>query len=85
MPFRCTDGPYINNEEPSLDELLAEPMVQLLMARDGIEEATVRLLAKALLNNPARGHERGVRRGVVPQRSLDSVDRADEKDRRDRR
>jgi hypothetical protein len=85
MPFRCTDGPYINNDEPSLDELLADPMVKLLMARDGAEEATVRQLAKAALNSPARSPERGVRSGVVPQRSLDSVDRADRKDRRNRR
>jgi hypothetical protein len=85
MPFRCTDGPYTNNEEPSLDDLLADPMVKLLMARDGAEEATVRLLVKAALNSPARSPERGVRRGVVPQRSLDSVDRADGKDRRNRR
>ena len=65
MPFRCTVGPYINNEEPSLDELLADPMVKLLMARDGVEEATVRLLANAALNSPARGSERG---GHPPRR-----------------
>jgi hypothetical protein len=45
------------------------------MARDGAEEATVRVLVKAAMNSPARSPERGVRRGVVPQRSLDSVDR----------
>ena len=85
MPFRCTDGPYINNEEPSLDELLGEPMVRLLMARDGAEETTVRLLAKAALSSPAHSRELAFRRGVAPQRSLDAVDRADGKDQRNRR
>jgi hypothetical protein len=32
------------SNEPTLDELLAEPIVQLLMRRDGINEATIRRL-----------------------------------------
>ncbi len=44
MPFtRCND-PYTHNEEPSLDEILADPIVRLLMARDGVEPASVRNL-----------------------------------------
>ena len=64
MPFRCTAGAYINNEEPSLDELLADPLVKLLMARDGAEEATVRLLFKAAMSSPAQS-KRGCGPGVL--------------------
>ncbi len=43
MPFRCPDGlPFSKNEEPNLDQLLAEPMVRLLMARDRVQEAELR-------------------------------------------
>ena len=42
MPFSRASGLYTRNEEPTLDELLAEPIVRLLMARDGVEEETVR-------------------------------------------
>jgi hypothetical protein len=31
-------------DEPTLDQLLAEPMVQQLMRRDGIDDATIRHL-----------------------------------------
>jgi hypothetical protein len=42
MPFQCARGPYSKNEEPTLDELLAEPAVRLVMARDRVDEAEVR-------------------------------------------
>jgi hypothetical protein len=42
MPFRCARGAYSKNEEPTLDELLTEPAVRLLMARDRVDEAPVR-------------------------------------------
>ena len=45
MPFRCAKGPFSTNEEPNLDELLAEPMVRLVMKRDSVEEAHIRQLA----------------------------------------
>jgi hypothetical protein len=32
--------------EPTLDELLAEPSVRMLMARDGVDEALLRDIAK---------------------------------------
>ena len=46
MPFRCANGPYTGNEEPTLNDLLAEPMVRLLMARDRVDEAEVRRLTR---------------------------------------
>jgi hypothetical protein len=46
MPFRCAHGAWSKNEEPSLDELLAEPAVRMVMARDRVTEDTVRTLAR---------------------------------------
>lgn len=34
----------VNNFDPSLDEVLAEPIVRQLMRRDGVTEASVRQL-----------------------------------------
>jgi len=45
MAFRCARGAYSKNEEPTLDELLAEPTVRLVMARDRVDEAEVRRIA----------------------------------------
>src|SRR3954469_21557578 len=36
------------NWEPTLDEILEEPIVRQLMARDGVTEATVRRLANKI-------------------------------------
>ena len=47
MPFQCARGAYTRNEEPSLQEILAEPIVRLVMARDRVREADVRRLARA--------------------------------------
>jgi hypothetical protein len=60
MPFRCANGRYSHNEEPSLDEILAEPIVHLLMARDGVNEVEIRRLARefkyAELPRSSRGY-----------------------------
>lgn len=34
-----------NKAEPGLNEMLADPMTQLLMRRDGVQEAEIRRLA----------------------------------------
>ena len=46
MPFRCARGAYTGNEEPSLDELLAEPIVRLMTGPDRVKKADVRRLAR---------------------------------------
>lgn len=39
----CYDGPVDHaNEEPSLDELFAEPIIQLVMQRDGVKAQEMR-------------------------------------------
>jgi hypothetical protein len=45
MSFRCAQGRFTRNEEPSLDDLLAEPAIRSVMLRDGVEEAAIRRLA----------------------------------------
>ena len=35
---------YIRNREPSLDELLSDPVTRLVMARDGFSDEAVRML-----------------------------------------
>jgi hypothetical protein len=47
MPFSAARGVYSHNEEPSLDEILTEPIIRLLMARDGLEVETLRALLVA--------------------------------------
>jgi hypothetical protein len=49
MPFRCASGDFTHNEEPTLDALLAEPIVRLVMARDRVAEDHIRQLADAVL------------------------------------
>ena len=44
MPFRCSNGRYSHNEEPGIEELLRDPIVHLLMARDGVKADTLRAL-----------------------------------------
>ena len=44
MPFSAAHGDYTRNEEPSLDEILNEPIIRLLMGRDGVEVKTLRAL-----------------------------------------
>jgi hypothetical protein len=45
MLYRCARGAYTRNEEPSLDDLLAEPAIRLMMRRDGVDEKAIRRLA----------------------------------------
>jgi hypothetical protein len=47
MPFHCARGSFTRNEEPTLQELLEEPIVQLFMICDGVEEGELRRLMKA--------------------------------------
>jgi hypothetical protein len=47
------------NREPAIDDLLADPAAQLLMQRDGVDEAMLRDLLAA------------VRRSVAEQREID--------------
>ena len=47
MPFSAPHGAYTHNEEPSLDQILNEPIIRLLMARDGVEVETLRALLVA--------------------------------------
>jgi hypothetical protein len=35
---------YIRNREPSVDELLSDPVIQLVMERDGLSNEAVRAL-----------------------------------------
>jgi hypothetical protein len=50
MPFHCARGPFTRNEEPTLQELLEEPIVQLLTARDGVQEGEGSLISAARNN-----------------------------------
>jgi len=43
-------------DEPSLDELFAEPIVQLIMARDHVDVGTMRGKMDQLLRLPPQGH-----------------------------
>lgn len=42
-----------NTNEPALNEMLADPMTQLLMRRDGVQEAEIRRLAARLRQRAA--------------------------------
>jgi hypothetical protein len=46
MPFQCAHCAWSKNEEPTLDELLAEPAVRIVMARDRVTEDMVRKLSR---------------------------------------
>jgi len=47
MPSSSAQCVYTKNEEPTLDELVAEPIVRLLMGRDRVREEDVRRLLRA--------------------------------------
>ena len=64
MPFRCARGAFTRNEEPTLDELLSEPAVRLVMARDRVNEREVRGIAvetRERAERYRRDHERTAR------------------------
>jgi hypothetical protein len=54
--------------EPRLDELLGDPAMQLLMARDGVEETMLRHLLSRV-----RASRQGLRGGPVPPSGAGSV------------
>jgi len=61
MPFQCARGAFTRNEEPTLDELLSEPAVRLIMARDRVDELEVRRIAvetRERAERYRRDHER---------------------------
>jgi hypothetical protein len=58
MPFRCARGAFSKNEEPRLEELLTDDVLQLVMARDGVTPETLRKLA-----SECSGRKRYKRRG----------------------
>jgi hypothetical protein len=67
MPFHCAPGPFSANEEPTLAELLAEPVVRLMMARDGYSENDVRAIAAAVRMKARReAQEARDRRALFP-------------------
>lgn len=35
---------YVRNREPSVDEMLSDPLIQLMMERDGLSDGEVRTL-----------------------------------------
>ena len=57
MPFRALCQFDVSGyREPTLDEMLAEPSVRMLMARDGVDEVVLRKIAsevRARLRKPA--------------------------------
>jgi hypothetical protein len=51
LRLRCS----LRGAEPTLDEILAEPAVRLLMSRDGVDEGSLRrLVHDARLRTPKR-------------------------------
>ena len=56
MPFRCARGPFSHNEEPTLEQMLADDIVQLVMARDRMTAEAMRQLASEVRDRV--GHAR---------------------------
>jgi hypothetical protein len=42
MPFRCARGPFSRNEEPTLEEMLSDDVLLMVMARDRITPEALR-------------------------------------------
>ena len=62
MPFRCA-GEFTSNDEPTLDAILAEPIVRMRMASDHVDESDGRkLLKEALARRQASGKAQEDRR-----------------------
>jgi hypothetical protein len=59
MPFRAACGEFSQNQEVTLDQLLAEPLVRLRMACDRVQEEVVRQLAAEIRE---RSRQAAVRR-----------------------
>jgi len=45
MPFQCARGPFSHNEEPTLEQMLSDDIVKLVMARDRMTADAMRQLA----------------------------------------
>src|SRR5215207_3451278 len=54
LPFRAACGEFTRNQELTLDQLLAEPLVHLRMACDRVQENVVRQLAAEILERDRR-------------------------------
>ena len=57
MPFQCARGAWSKNEEPSVDELLSEPVIRALMKKDGVNAAAVRQVIDELRERRARSSD----------------------------
>lgn len=57
------------HEQPTLEEMLDEPIVQLLMARDGVARAEIETLVERLrlLQAPCRPFGLPAGRGALPE------------------
>jgi hypothetical protein len=65
MPFRAARGEFSRNQEVTLDQLLAEPLVRLRMACDRVQEEVVWQLAAEIRE---RSRQPAVRHGPQAQR-----------------
>jgi hypothetical protein len=45
MPFQCARGPFSHNQEPTLEQMLSDEIVQLVMQRDRMTAKAMRQLA----------------------------------------
>ncbi|MFC3675645.1 hypothetical protein [Ferrovibrio xuzhouensis] len=66
LPVRL-DHTQWSEEEPALSDMLADPITQLLMRRDGVQEAEIRRLAARLRDSSER---RSSARGRRPANDL---------------
>jgi len=55
---------YLRNREPSLDELLDDPVTRAVMARDGLSAEAIRAL---VLETRRRLHDRGADAAPAPR------------------
>jgi hypothetical protein len=62
---------FCGNCEPALDQILAEPIVQMMMRRDGIDEGNIReLMRKATCARPGGSPRLDFRVVTPPERVL---------------
>ena len=66
MPFRCARGAWAKNEEPSINEVLAEPIARAMMERDGVDKAEVRRLLANFIERPGTGSDKATSGGDRP-------------------
>jgi hypothetical protein len=51
---------YVKNTEPTVDELLADPITHLVMSRDGVKPGEVLAAIERARETMRRNHERSV-------------------------